>query len=285
MMQHIIVCPFNQGLIDRLHSRQLVIQDNNCDRIHDITRVGNRQNRIHSIFLNLREPFGAVPFHESWKGIPLNISCPEMGFFKDVAKKLPLIKQLKLRVFLSSDHKNTYTQLRILSSLGIPCGIMFGELPVHWEALNDLMVYSVYGKAKHASIEPFQYIISHYRSVGRTDFSSVYFDNPMQFLHCSAEGKIALSAKDLAAGNFISENIDDLDRIQELPAFAERKNEWQKFFLKNSICASCPGWRVCLGKYAVQAETDPGCKQFYADTMDAADFYRMKNEKEQEVWR
>ena len=201
--------------------------------------------------------------------------------------KLHLLRDLNIRIFLNSDNKTNFTNLHILASLGIDCGIWFGENNIDWESLNDLMTYAIYGKVNHASIEPFQFIANNYSSARFTDYSSVYFENPYNYLHIDKDENIALSYKDLKNKNYVNTGFDTLPNIFENDNFKEAMLAWQQFFLKTEGCAYCQAWRVCMGKFCESIEKNPGCQQFFSDMMDAADHFlsvQHKN-KRKEVWQ
>ena len=259
MKEHIFICPFDKNLLDRLSNKRLVVKTSAFENIHPILQhVNNVKSVLHCIMVEYSGSLASVPFHESWRGIPVAIFANEMGAFKEVINKIRLIRDLSVRIFLNSDNKENFTALHILASLGIDCGIFFGKNQIDWEAMNDLMTYAVYGKVNHATIEPFQYVVTNYNPARLTDFSSVYFENPRQYIHIDKD-----------------ENID------------KAIHSWQEFFLKPDGCAYCQAWRVCMGKFSESVEKNPSCRQFFVDLMDAADHFlsvQQKN-KRKELWQ
>ena len=242
---------------------------------------------MHCLVIDHAGSLASVPFHEKWRGIPLALFVSEIGAFKEVMGKLPLLRDLNIRIFLSTDNKENCTGLHILASLGIDCGVSFGEKEIDWEAMNDLMTYSIYGKVNHASIEPFQFIARNYNPARLTDLSSVYFDNPYTYIHIDKNENIALTANDLKEGKFILKGIENVHKIFEDEKYQEALNAWQKFLLKENGCAYCQAWRICIGKFSESADKNPGCRQFFTDLMEAADHFisvQQKN-KRKEVWQ
>jgi hypothetical protein len=201
--------------------------------------------------------------------------------------RLQLIRDLNLRIFLNSDRKDNFTSLHILSSLGVNCGVGFGEKDVDWESLNDLMTYSVYGKARHTGIEPFQFVTSKYNPERLTEYNTVYFDNPQQYLHIDKDFNIAVSQKDLLKGNFVANGLEALNEIKANPKYEEAITHWQSFFLQESGCAFCQAWRVCMGKFTNQIERNPGCQKFFTDLMEASDHFLASQHKQRkrEIWQ
>ena len=289
MRDQVLVCPFDEGLLSRLHNKRVAVVTSDFEQIHPIGKILNdHQNNLQCIIIQHKGSIASVPFHESWRGIPIALFATEMGPFKEMMGRIHLIRDLNIRIFLSSDNNANFTSLHILASLGIDCGIYFGDKEkIDWEAMNDLMTYSVYGKVNHASIEPFNFITNHYNPEQLTDFSSVYFDNPQAYLHVDKDENIALTSDDLKNGKYISTGIESLNRIFENEKFEEAIHSWQQFFLKNDGCAYCQAWRVCMGKFSETFEKNQGCRQFFVDMMDGADHFlslQHKN-KRKELWQ
>jgi hypothetical protein len=289
MREHILVCRFDENLFTRIRNKRIVVTTTEFDQIHRICQVVNEyQNNLHCLVIQHKGSIASVPFHENWKGIPIAIYANEMGPFKEVMGRLQLIRDLNLRIFLSSDIEVNYTSLHILASLGIDCGIYFADKEkINWESLNDLMTYSVYGKVNHASIEPFNFLATKYNPGQLTDFGSVFFENPQAYLHIDNNESIALTSEDLKNEKFISTGLDTLERIYENEIFQEAIHSWQQFFLRKEGCAYCQAWRVCMGKFSESFDKNQGCRQFFVDMMDAADHFlslQHKN-KRKEVWQ
>lgn len=288
MREHILAFHFDEDLINRLHNKRVVVITSDFDKVHHICKsVNDRQNSLHCLAIQHKGSLASIPFHESWRNIPMAIFANEMGPFKEMMGKLPLLRELSTRIFLNTANVTNFTNLHILASLGIDCGVSFDENNVDWEAMNDLMTYAVYSKVNHASVEPFQYIAQSYDPSRFTEFSSVYFDNPQTYLYIDKDENIALNSKDLKQGKFIAKGLDALPGIHENEKFTESLHAWQAFFLKEDGCAYCQAWRVCLGKFSETYDKNPGCRQFFADLMEAADHFRASQHqnKRKELWQ
>lgn len=281
MSKHILVCPFDENLIGKLDNKRLVIHTKNLQLIPQINRLVNERNRLHCIWaVDKKKLLTTLSFDEKWENIPINAYLGGMGPFRELLIMLAKLKKLSVRVFLSSGKAENLLNLRILASLGIDCGIFWEDKSLDWDIVSDLMHYAVYSRAEHATIEPFYYTVSSYYPEQPTDFGTVYFDNPSRYLHIDEQENIALSNDDLLRGNFISKGIHTIDSIEENQNYVDYQNRWQKFFLQTEGCAYCPAWRVCLGKFDSTCKENPGCKQFFSDLLDAADFYKAKIQKE-----
>ncbi len=88
------------------------------------------------------------------------------------------------------------------------------------------------------------------------------------------------------AKNFI--NVLSLDKpwTIEIKEYKKRVLSWQEFLLQKKGCAYCPAWRVCIGKFSSSYEKNPGCRDFFSDVMDAADYFKMqKKQSREELWQ
>ena len=279
MNDHIIVCPFDEELVTKLKEKAIVIKTKDFRIIPYINQEVNRFNKLHAIQLNSDEPISAIPFQDDWRNIPLAVYAYEFGSYKDFLHKLYLLRQLNIRIFLSSDVKVNYTWLRMLSSLKIACGLYFGEDPIDWDAVNDLMHYAVYLRTNHAPIEPFHYIVSNYRPTELIDFNSICFNNSARYIHINKEEQIALTNDDLSNNRYIASGLASLNTISTYIEYHDKTKACQEIMLKMNECAFCKAYRICFIKSVHDHNESEGCKEFFIDLLDAADFYqkRQKN--------
>ena len=194
--------------------------------------------------------------------------APSLGRFRDLARHLDRLRKLNLRVYLPCDHADNLAGLRILSSVGIACCADFRDGGTDWEALADLATYAVLERTPHAAMEPFAFIAANYYSTDRLDWGRVCFDDPRHFLHLSEDGRVALSQADLAEGRFVAHNLSEIETPADFPPIRERLRAWRHFFIDNHPCASCAGWRICLGKFSANLSGNPGCAEFFGEMMD-----------------
>jgi hypothetical protein len=195
------------------------------------------------------------------------------------------LRRLNLRVYLPLDHPSNYTGLRILSSLGVGTALCFDRRETDWEALADLATFALLGRAKHAPMEPFAFLVRHYHPEQRTDFSSVYFADPTRYLHVNAIGEVALSVAELEEGKLLAAHFQELGDLQENPAYLERLEAWQQHFLRERGCAYCQGWRICLGKFGPQPGASPPCEGFFTDLMTMIEQVQRHSKNGGELWQ
>jgi hypothetical protein len=152
--------------------------------------------------------------------------------------KLAALKKPGVSVFLPATRQGL-AELRVLSSLGVRCGIILGPEAPDWESLTDLLYYAAYSKVPHAGIQPFAYVHSNYKGpASQLDLRAAYFRPAVSGVMAAEE------------------------------AFSGGLN----------TCSSCPGWRVCGGALSayVSPESAP-CRAFAADLLETAEHCHAKN--------
>ncbi len=286
MSRHTLVCPYDGPFLTGFSGQSIVVCMDDTEQVVNAAEAVKPGNKLHAICLSFTRSLAELPVKEAWKGIPLAVHLPRLGSFRQVANKLHLLHALDICIFLPDDQgKENYTSLRILSSLGIRCGLAFNHLEPDWNALNDLAYYALYGRSAHAHIEPFHFIRTMHKAEQRLDFGAVYFDDPKRYLHLNSRGKVALSKQDLAAGNYILEYLTELETISELPTYKRHLESWRQHFLKEEGCAYCAAWRVCLGRLSDITRDHKACGALFSELMDAAESYQKKKVKEKNGWR
>lgn len=272
-MKHIVVCPDDEQLIRKFEKEAIVVKTTDPEAVGHYKRVTEEANKLHCIELRTELNLADLEPFDDWKETPMHILAPQMGDFMDFIRIKNMMNELNLRVFLSAGRSESYTDLQILSSLGVNCGLYFDENPIPWEEFNDLMDFVVYPKVPRATVEPFNYLITHYQPKESIDFRSVYFENPLRYVHVDTDENFALSANDLKNGNFIFKGISLLEDIENQEGYKKEIQRWKKSFHKITACSSCAGWRICKGYFSERIESNPGCSGSFSDLMDAADVH------------
>jgi len=286
MTDHILICPFDTTLLAKLKRRKVVVHTEDQDTLTAISREAGKTNDLYAIKLVISNPLSSIIFREEWQSLPLALYAAEFGEYKELLPQLERIRKSNARFFLSSQHDFNYTGLRILSSLSIPCGIFFNGGTINWDLLNDLMHYAIYGRIKHASVEPFNWLAEHYEPAGYTDFNTVYFNHPERFIHINRYEQMAFSAQDLSAGNFIGEGLENLAAICEKAKSEDHLSFRYDIMLQMNECAYCPAFRICLAEFGAQENKKDTCIAFFSDLLDAADYvFSKKNNKGNRIWQ
>lgn len=292
MSAHVLVCPAHEPLLERLRPLTrpvvLIVED---DGLAPAALEAQRRCELQLHCLEIHAgSLATVALRGEWQQIPIAVHAWTMGPFGEIARRLVLLRKLNLRVFLPAGRAENITALRILASLGVECAALLdGE--VDWELLTDLMTYALLGLVPHASIEPFQELATRYDPQRRTDYAAIYFDDPRRYLHLDREGRVALSRADLRGGRFVLQRPEEIDTIDEQPAYRAQLEAWREVFLQPDGCACCPGWRVCLGKFpaaaasAASAGSDAPCRAFFTEVLDVVEQHRAQADKSKQVWR
>lgn len=276
MSHHTLVFSLDEGVPPGLQGRALIVATQKPEAISRLREALPSGNPLSAILLKSLVPLDSIGFQEDWGHTPILVHAPGLGSFRKFARALDIVRRLQIELFLPASNRNSYRELPILSSLGLRCGLVFDEGEIPWDHVNDLMHFGIYTKLSHGPIQPFHYVAAHYRPEQTLDFGDVYFNNPAKYLHLSAGGKIALSEAERERGIFIADGLDHLADIAENKEYRHRMRAWQDFFLPPSECASCEGWRICLGKFAATLKNGPACKAFFIDLLEAAEFHRKR---------
>lgn len=281
-----LVCPYSTSLLKRIRGRNLGIRLADADLVlsaaEDVRKSGNG---LFCVILEIDKPLEAVKLGEGWKELPMALVVPSVGKFRGIASMLSQLKELNVRIYLPCNRDNL-TSTRLLASVGISCCVTFDGTPVDWEALADLMTYAVLERTPHAPIEPFSYIARHFEPLSCTDWGAVYFEDPSRFLHLDTDGHVALSQGDIARNNYIAEGVERIGPDTDFAVPADRLDGWREHFVKNSSCATCPGWRVCLGRCYRGDEDVAGCSAFFSEMIRVAQLYQKgrKEKDSQQLW-
>lgn len=279
-----LVCPREPSLLDRLEGRALCVRVAGAGDIVAAAAEVRRRNTLCCVICDLAVPLGAIEIGEDWRNVPIALRAPSAGRFRDLAKNVGALRRLNLRVYLPSDPDNL-TGARLLASLGIAVTVILGARP-DWEALADLMTYALLGLAPHAPIEPFQTIANRYRPSSRSDdWGGVYFDNPREYLHLDAQGRIALSQRDLEAGEFVAGDVSALDSAEVRNAVERRTESWRSLFAEGHFCARCKAWRVCRARCRDEKTAPDGCDAFFEEMTEILGRRRQRPRRPAVPWQ
>lgn len=161
----------------------------------------------------------------------------------------------RLYILLSDRDPFSFTAARILSSLGVPCGLRQEAEQPDWEAWADLLGYAAYAAVPHAPVEPFASAMRSYRPERARPFCM------------DALAIIVRQSRKPSGPDADATDISDI-RKREM-CDAERVD---RFFLDRHPCSFCPAWRVCMGTYErVRGEGENTCSVFFREWMEACE--------------
>ena len=274
MTSHALVVPHDQDLLQRLSGRTVVVRTDDPGSVAAILGDTERHGLcLQGIWLRAGGALADVEVDESWRRCRVALEVDVMGSYRALRRRLGLLSGLRTRVYLSTRDPENLTNVRVLASLGVACAVVI-EPPVDWDALADLATYALLGLRSRGSIEPMHYLARNYVARHRTDFGTVYFDDPKHLLHVDGQGRVALSHRELVGGDMVLQSVDELAALEGVEAYQERIHGWQRHFLAADACACCPGWRICLGRYSGSAA--PGCASFFEELLEIVEQYQAR---------
>lgn len=279
-MKPILVCEDNDELIRKFKLEAIVVRTKDPDAVGHFKRVIEEENKVHCIALFTEENLTSLDPREDWKDVPLHIHAPKMGHFLDFVRIRPLLGPLNVRVFLSSKSEETYTDLQLMASLGINCGLTFDKAPINWSECSDLMDFVMYPKVPRATVEPFHFIITDYQPKEFINFSGVYFNNPERYLHIDKDENVALTYEMLQNKEYLFTGIEFIEDYKNHKGYKTYFQAWKKKFQKITACSSCPAWRICGGFFEDRIATNPGCSAAFSELINAADLHYNNKSKD-----
>ena len=282
MSGKILVIDYREDLVSRMQKQILAIRVNKPELV---TRVSNHAGDRNTLFCLLFEHPGSLadmPLSREWEKIPMAVYVRGMGEFTELVPRLPQMRKMNLKVYMTTSGRESCRELKILASLGVHgCLIMDGG-SVDWSRVSDLMHYAIYTRTRHANIDPFNYIVKNHKKDSRTDYNYVYFNDPGYFLHMGPQEEIALTHDHLRKGEFIGKGLDLLPDIGENGQYIACRNQWQEDFIKTRECSFCPGWRICLSKFSSGGNLDE-CRKFFAEMLEAVDYVKSRDRQNEPV--
>jgi hypothetical protein len=281
----IFVAECTEKLLPLLKGRSVVASAYSIEEMRKLPATARKLDvDVHCVQLHTKAPLASLLLRAEEDSFPIALFPSEIGRLQDLVRILPVLRDLNIRVYLPANNAGQLKSIRILASLGIDCAVLLDGGGVLWDLLTDLMTYALLGLAPHASIEPFQLICGNYDPRFRAAFGSVYFDDPVTYLHVNEQGGVALTRDDLRAGRLVAASIEDATESVRSAAYDAHCDLWKNHFLTRTKCASCPGWRVCVGRFAAWAEAEPGCTAFFAEMMDVIDNQHKGQKKVKKTW-
>ncbi|MDE2183387.1 MAG: hypothetical protein KGJ78_10240 [Alphaproteobacteria bacterium] len=271
-----LVCPNDAALIGRLARRALCVRVTAPQDIAAAAALARRHNSLVCVICETAS-LEDIEVSGDWQGIPIALAVARTGPFRRLAAKLKGLRALNLRVYLPCT-TDALVGARLLASVGVPvCVTLDPAAAMDWEALADLMTYALLNIARHAPIEPFQTMADGWRPAERgEDWGRALFDDPERYLHVAASGAVALSARELAAGEFVGD-VCELDSPRLKQRVDERKERWRELFLENHFCARCPSWRLCRGRFSAGKTEPDGCAEFFGEAAEIIERARAKS--------
>lgn len=278
-----IVFDYSQTLIENISGYHIVV------RFHDVTSfIKNylscqQQNHVDAFVIDM--PLGSlsqIDFNDIWKEInsPIILNIYNIGELDFVFHHLELLKKMDMRIFLSSAFKDNYYGLKILSSLGIDCGLYIQcKNNVFEELLIDLVSYYYMSPVPHAKIEPFDYIATRISEEKNLSFNHVYFKDDDNYIYVDEELKLYSTE----TGKYICLLSEYEERKEYEQRVAQKMDTYYSHFLDLDKCSKCSAFRICSGTMdgilVNCEETMSSCLE------DCLVFHKMNKQKNEEPCR
>lgn len=276
----ILVLPLEEYLINGFNNYKMVIKVTDQEQVKTAVEIVSRQNSLDAVWFQNATVMSDIVFCDEFKQIPIVYHIEAMGDFKKLARSFELIKAGQYQFLFNLNAQNC-TSVQILSSLGICAGLDFITKGVpDWDILTDLAVYAAYNIIKHAPIEPFNYILEHYKIDNYTFFENVYFFDPQNYLHLNNKGEVAFSDYDLKKQNLCDITLDKISQLPKSIDARKAKEAYRSHLLDYDECSSCEVFRICKGIFSRLDDTMKGCQMFFKELMDSAEKLQ-QNKKEQ----
>jgi len=286
-MSEFLVCPFTETILSAISGRSVVFRVENIEDLRGIRPHANEYSiHIHCIVFTT-PTLTAFPLDTIDSDLPIALHASCLGSFPSLLRMLPALRHSNLRVYLPMTHADRFSELRILSSLGIHTAGVFCSDTEDWERVTDLMTYALLGRAPHAPIFPFQYLATRYHPQTRRNWTAVYFDDPATYVHVDAEGHLAFQLEEMKREQFLDLDFSRSGDLTQHPDFLVWQERWKSHFLQNDLCSRCPGWRACSGLFASQCD-DGGCRSFFSEFLDCVEQYQARTYPSigrEEIWQ
>lgn len=233
-MNKILVLDYNLELLTKLKKERIIVRTNGFDNIEREYGDSCRENDVVAMFIE--QPFlsvSQIDFDLGWENIPIILKAYNLGDYHSFFGMVNNLRHLNIRIYLSSKSDKIYTDLKIMASSGVDCGLWI-ESTLDDEKFMDLASYNYISPIRHASIEPFANILKNIYSENHDNFDSVYFCDKTKFVEIDKDVSLLFLDK--------SEEKEFEDDVQC------RMESHYKHFLDLDKCSKCQAFKICNHK-------------------------------------
>jgi hypothetical protein len=254
----IITLKYDLDLLKSFKNRQIVVYVDTLDSLEHKYAEAKRNNSVVAFVVSL--PYTSVSqleFREEWAEIPIAINAYNIGNYEQFFIKVNAIRHLNMRIYLSSSSSTVFTDLKIMASMGVDCGILLEEgVKIDDEKLLDLASYYYMSPVPHATMEPFEFILRHLRDESNVSFESVYFKNPLLFTDAESA----------------------LNEIEFADDYELKLQHYYNHFMTLDDCSKCPAFKICNRKVSAVLSS---CSQTMNEIYEYAEMRRNLNDNQQ----
>lgn len=247
-MNRIVIYDYSPELTSKLKGIEVI------PRVHSLVDVtiawedARQSNKVFCVWLDA--PYMSLSdmdFASIQDGVSLVVYAYNLGDTFNVISQIDAIRRLNIRVFLSSTNEENFGSLKLLSSLGVDCGLQLDAKSIDDDVFLDLASYSLLGQVPHASIEPFDYIWRNIRQERGLDFNTTNFYNPQKYIYINENLDYSFSNEGLKEEVFIG-NLE----IDKVVAFEQevlvKQNDYYRHFIELDQCSKCSSFKICNRK-------------------------------------
>ena len=228
-MKRNLVMKYDEALLKILKNQHIIVFVDTLDCLEQKYAESQRNNNVISMCIDL--PYSSISqidFSENWSRIPLLIFAYNIGDYNLLFSKLNTIRSLDVRIFVSNDSDTAFTDLKIMSSLGIDCGLkMKTGITMDDDSFLDLASYYYMSPVPHATIEPFNYILRHLTDETSSGFNGAYFEDLSLFAHIAS------------IEDYKEQEQEEQDILQL------RFPDYYQHFIDLDNCSKCPAFKIC----------------------------------------
>lgn len=228
-MNKILILDYDKLLLQLLKNQRIVVITNSLDSIEEQFASSIQNNNVFAMFVSLPlTSISQIDFKPEWGAIPLIISAFNLGNYEHFLSKVDIIRSLNIRIYLSNKSETVFTELKIMASLGVDCGLWMNDgKRMDDDSFLDLASYYYMSPVPHATIEPFEHILNHLKEEINCGFEGVYFQDPTLFHRITTSEDITMLEK----------KADD--------GFPLKMAHYYKHFIDLDDCSKCPSFKIC----------------------------------------
>ena len=140
MNNHFVVCAYEKSHIERIQNRSVVFQIDQLSQLSDLKDDCLKNHiHIHCISYKTTKSLSEINYKTEWEEFPMLIESPALGRVSNFLKMASVIRKLNIRFYISTGNPDCYKDIRILSSLGFHCALIFNGDTANWDEATELM--------------------------------------------------------------------------------------------------------------------------------------------------
>lgn len=238
------IVKYDHDLLSRIRDEKIIVVTDSINNLELQYKDSLHDKEV--IAMVIKMPYLTIAQLEldpNWETIPIVIYAYNVGSYDSILRNISLFKRMNMRIYLSGDCEDVFTDLKFLSSLGIDCGLDLTSCnTIYDDKLLDFASYYYLSQGKHASVEPFEFILKHINDDENKNFSQVFFNDPLLF-------------------------ISDLeDNAQSV--LNKKLDSYYSHFINLDDCAKCAAFKIC--DYNMQHKLN-NCSATMSDLFEMAE--------------